>query len=69
MSMGIPLDMHSDNSTTFQGADNELMKLLNFLIENEEKRIKFSNSKGIRWHFIPPFAPILVACENWVLSP
>lgn len=52
--------MYSNKVTTFRGADNELMKLHDFLFANEEALIKIFEVKDICRHFIPPRALILV---------
>lgn len=48
----------SDNSTTFVGANRELLELPTFFKakENRDKLIDATASEGINWHFIPPRA-------------
>ncbi|XP_015122594.1 uncharacterized protein LOC107045017 [Diachasma alloeum] len=51
--------LHSDNATTFIGANKELKELYTLL--NDEKHGEFINRKlneqGIEWNFIPPVSP------------
>ncbi|XP_065093526.1 uncharacterized protein LOC135714161 [Ochlerotatus camptorhynchus] len=56
---GLPSDIHSDNATTFVGANHELAALKE-LFEEQQHQLKvkeFCSVKGIRWHFIPPRSP------------
>lgn len=56
---GVPSDIHSDNATTFVGANHELAALKQ-LFEDQQHQLKvkeFCSAKGIRWHFIPPRSP------------
>ncbi|KXJ71468.1 hypothetical protein RP20_CCG020481 [Aedes albopictus] len=56
---GLPSDIHSDNATTFVGANHELAALRQ-LFEDQQHQLKvkeFCSTKGIRWHFIPPRSP------------
>ncbi|XP_050547127.1 uncharacterized protein LOC126908855 [Daktulosphaira vitifoliae] len=56
---GLCTALYSDNSTTFTGANRQLIELSKFLTspENIEKIRKFTAELGIQWHFIPPRAP------------
>lgn len=50
---GKPIDVYSDNGTTFVGAKRELSELSSFLTR-EEANIENSACKlNIQWHFIP----------------
>lgn len=57
--IGIVSRLHSDNGTTFRGANAELRRLHVFLKDNNESVSKFALSMGIQWHFIPPHSPHL----------
>lgn len=56
---GMPTEIHSDNGTNFQGANNTLTEL-HRLLENKRTREAITNEcslKRIEWVFIPPRAP------------
>lgn len=48
---GVPDKVYSDNATNFQGAQEELKKVVRSL---DVAANQFSLSKGIQWHFHPP---------------
>ena len=50
---GDPLQVLSDNSTNFEGAANELRRLVGAMNEGVDRRLA---DKGIRWSFNPPTA-------------
>ncbi|XP_011883969.1 PREDICTED: uncharacterized protein LOC105571107 [Vollenhovia emeryi] len=53
---GLPESMHSDNGTTFVGADRELQRAYQAALRDPN----FQNataSDRITWHFLPPSAP------------
>ncbi|XP_011858701.1 PREDICTED: uncharacterized protein LOC105556228 [Vollenhovia emeryi] len=53
---GLPESMHSDNGTTFVGADRELQRAYQAVLRDPN----FQNttaSDRITWHFLPPSAP------------
>jgi len=56
---GIPYSIHSDNATTFVGANNELQELHDFFAspETQKEIYNFTSILNISWHFIPPRAP------------
>ena len=51
---GVPTDLYSDNGTNFVGADRELREWIDGLSHDTIHRKMLS--KGIRWHFNPPYA-------------
>ncbi|XP_029157998.1 uncharacterized protein LOC114930404 [Nylanderia fulva] len=53
---GIPSDLYSDNATTYQGADRELVTAIRQTQADVDLQAKFA-SKPVQWHFIPPSAP------------
>lgn len=56
---GRPAEIHSDNGSTFIGANNAL-KELHDMFNNEERYSKIISdlgTEGISWQFIPPRAP------------
>ncbi|XP_055543581.1 uncharacterized protein LOC129729124 [Wyeomyia smithii] len=56
---GMPSEIHSDNGTNFQGANNTLLELYR-LFDNKSTREAITNECSqhrIQWHFIPPRAP------------
>jgi len=54
---GIPMEVHSDNATTFIGAARRLKDLKQFLSDNNDPLMKFFTNLNINWHFIPPRGP------------
>lgn len=54
---GKPRTLVSDNSTTFKGANKELIELYNFIKDSSDKLISFSSNEGINWKFIPVYSP------------
>lgn len=56
---GLPLEMHSDNATNFQGAKNTLATLYSIFNDSCQRRkiIDECSKRGIKWLFIPPRAP------------
>lgn len=54
---GKPLELLSDNGTSFVGASNELKALTRCLSAIEAKLINYCSSEGIAWKFIPPPSP------------
>ena len=54
---GIPLEVNSDNGTTFVGASKQIEQLKQFFSNNSEEICNFATSLNIQWHFIPPRAP------------
>ncbi|KAK2578857.1 hypothetical protein KPH14_012604 [Odynerus spinipes] len=56
---GKPVEMFSDNGTTFVGAQKELKELHEAVKGNEERNkiLQFLDEQEIRWHFIPPRGP------------
>lgn len=54
---GKPLEIHSDNAKTFEGADNELKAMKELLQESEDDIVRFASENSINWVFIPPYAP------------
>ncbi|XP_017796995.1 PREDICTED: uncharacterized protein LOC108578221, partial [Habropoda laboriosa] len=54
---GKPAHIHSDNATTFVGANREL-KELSAMIRDRREHIETNLANdGIKWHFIPPRSP------------
>ncbi|XP_050293693.1 uncharacterized protein LOC126734196 [Anthonomus grandis grandis] len=54
---GRPVNIYSDNGTNYTGANNELIKLYDFLKQNfNEISNKFSDER-VNWHFIPARSP------------
>ncbi|XP_055623288.1 uncharacterized protein LOC129766713 [Toxorhynchites rutilus septentrionalis] len=56
---GMPTEIHSDNGTNFQGANNTLAELYR-LFKNKRTReaiVSECSKHRIQWHFIPPRAP------------
>lgn len=53
---GLPSDLYSDNSTNFQGAEQELFSAFQNLIIDSKLKDMLANNQ-IKWHFIPPSAP------------
>lgn len=52
-------DLHSDNGTTFKGADSEIQTMLKQL-QNQQHNNNIAQtllSEGTNWHYIPPAAP------------
>lgn len=56
---GIPEHIHSDNGTNFVGAHNQLKEIYSLFnsIDHKKTIYRFTNERGINWHFIPPVAP------------
>ena len=54
---GIPLEIHSDNATTFVGAARHLKDLKTFLTTHNNYVVNFATDLNINWHFIPPNGP------------
>lgn len=54
---GLPKCIFSDNGTTFQGAKNEIDGLFNLQSEFLANVIPYIEEKGVKWSFIPPYAP------------
>lgn len=56
---GVPHSIHSDNGTTFVGANTELQNLTKLINQQSDAIIsKLANEgKSINWHFIPPKSP------------
>lgn len=54
---GRPHEMVSDNGTTFQGANNDLQELYNFLAINSDEMTASCVNLGITWKFIPAYSP------------
>lgn len=54
---GVPRELHSDNGTTFVGANAELRSLFEFLKENNPDIADSAANCNIDWSFIPPNAP------------
>ncbi|XP_029174047.1 uncharacterized protein LOC114942768 [Nylanderia fulva] len=56
---GKPIQMYSDNRTTFVGAQRQLKELYEFYRDQETQRdlSQYFSSQGITWNFIPPNAP------------
>ncbi|XP_055522986.1 uncharacterized protein LOC129717167 [Wyeomyia smithii] len=55
----MPSEIHSDNGTNFQGANNTLLELYH-LFDNKRTQEAITNECSqhrIQWHFIPPRAP------------
>lgn len=56
---GCPQQIHSDNGTTFVGANRELREVFEFIrkkVDNSKLQQLFSEN-NIRWSFIPPRSP------------
>ncbi|XP_071643010.1 uncharacterized protein [Temnothorax longispinosus] len=53
---GLPESMHSDNGTTFVGADKELAKAYRAAV-NDPNSLNAIASDNVQWHFLPPSAP------------
>ncbi|XP_024869431.1 uncharacterized protein LOC112453104, partial [Temnothorax curvispinosus] len=53
---GLPESMHSDNGTTFVGADKELVKAYRAAV-NDPNFLNAIASDNVQWHFLPPSAP------------
>lgn len=49
-----PSTLYCDNATNFLGASNELNK---FLLVNKEDINNFCSDEGMKFAFIPPYAP------------
>ena len=49
---GLPEKVYSDNATNFKGAQEELKSVV---ISNNKGVVDFARSKGIVWHFHPPY--------------
>lgn len=54
---GKPLNIYSDNGTTFQGANLELKQMYTWLKTQEQYLTDTINNEGVNWHFIPPYSP------------
>lgn len=54
---GKPNQIHSDNGTSFVGANNELMELGEFLTREHVSLGMSIENLGIDWHFIPAYSP------------
>src|SRR6266576_2601778 len=54
---GVPAELHSDNATTFIGANRELEKLYDFLHKNDNTIKEMLATEKIKWQFIPPHSP------------
>jgi len=53
---GLPEEIISDNGTNFVGAEKELRRLTNRIVE-DRKFVSTMTSKNIKWTFNPPYAP------------
>ncbi|XP_071653083.1 uncharacterized protein [Temnothorax longispinosus] len=53
---GLPESMHSDNGTTFVGAERELSRAYRAAL-NDPNFQNSTASDGTTWHFLPPSAP------------
>lgn len=53
---GLPTSIHSDNGTTFHGANKELKESFAKATRSHEFCNQLADS-GIQWHFTPPSAP------------
>lgn len=53
------LNLYSDNSTTFVGADNQLLELREFLAKSavQAEVQEYLPEQFISWKFIPPYSP------------
>lgn len=58
---GLPSDIYCDNASTFKCADTELQKLYKLHSSKEHQSLvqSFSAEKGINFHFIPCYSPIV----------
>ncbi len=54
---GLPIDMWSDNGTTFIGAKARIKALFEFFRDNSDEIFNFMSMKNINWHLIPPHSP------------
>lgn len=54
---GRPHEIFSDNGRTFVGANAELLELFEFLRKNNDHISNRLSGDGIKWHFMPPYAP------------
>ncbi|XP_033212150.1 uncharacterized protein LOC117169753 [Belonocnema kinseyi] len=54
---GKPANIHSDNGTNFVGANNELRRLGDFLLQKCNSLNESIANTGIQWHFIPAYKP------------
>lgn len=54
---GKPLNIYSDNTTNFVGADAELKELANFLVKSESNILSALAEINIKWKFIWPHCP------------
>ncbi|XP_055589036.1 uncharacterized protein LOC129741338 [Uranotaenia lowii] len=55
-----PHEIHSDNGTTFRGANNELHRIYQMLKTTQGGRqniLDWCAESGVTWHFIPPRSP------------
>ena len=53
---GVPEEMISDNGTNFVGANQELRKLINQMLQNSKLKESLTCQR-IKWTFNPPSAP------------
>lgn len=53
---GLPETMHSDNGTTFVGADKELAAAFRAAL-HDKNFLNSTASDNVTWHFLPPAAP------------
>jgi len=51
------INLYSDNSTTFVGANNQLLELKEFLAKNTNQIQQYPVGQFINWKFIPPYSP------------
>jgi len=51
------INLYSDNSTTFVGANNQLLELKEFLAKNTSQMQQYLIGQLINWRFIPPYSP------------
>lgn len=54
---GKPANISSDNALNFVGANNELVKISQFLKINSDLIANKLVNDNIKWHFIPPRSP------------
>ena len=54
---GLCFQIHSDNGTTFQGADAELRRLFQETSSFSQEVKEAVQADGVQWTFIPPRAP------------
>jgi len=51
------INLYTDNSTTFVGANNQLLELKEFLAKNTNQIQQYLVGQFIDWKFIPPYSP------------